>query len=107
MIEAVEILNKRHVDFEYDGDIAADVALDKEMMALYPFCRLKDTANVLIMPAIHSASISTKLLSEIGGCTVIGPLLVGLEKSVQIAPIGAKMSEILNVAALAAYGIGT
>ena len=107
VIEAVEILNKRHVDFEYDGEMAADVALDKEKMALYPFCRLKDTANVLIMPAIHSASISTKLLSEIGGCTVIGPLLVGLEKSVQIAPIGAKMSEILNVAALAAYGIGT
>ncbi|MBI1238029.1 MAG: NADP-dependent malic enzyme [Alphaproteobacteria bacterium] len=105
LIEAVQLLDSRRVDFEYDGEMAVDVALDREKMALYPFCRLTDTANVLIMPAIHSASISTKLLAQLGGGTVIGPLLVGLEKSVQIAPIGAKMSEILNMAALAAYGI--
>ncbi|NWH09158.1 MAG: NADP-dependent malic enzyme [Alphaproteobacteria bacterium] len=105
VIEAVEILAERQVDFEFDGDMAADVALDPEKMALYPFCRLKGPANVLVMPAIHSASISTKLLGQIGGCTVIGPLLVGLERSVQIAPIGAKMTEIVNTAAIAAYGI--
>ncbi len=74
-------------------------------MALYPFCRLTDTANVLIMPAIHSASISTKLLQQVGGVSVIGPLLVGLERSVQIAPLGAKMSEIFNTAVIAAYDI--
>src|SRR5215469_6741357 len=105
LIEAVQLLDKRGVDFEYDGEMAADVALDRERMALYPFCRLTDTANVLIMPAIHSASISTKLLQQLGGCTVMGPLLVGLDKSVQIAPLGAKMSEIFNTAVLAAYDI--
>ena len=105
IIEAVEILAKRKVDFEYDGEMAADVALDREKMALYPFCRLSDVANVLIMPAIHSASISTKLLQQVGGLTLVGPLLVGLDKSVQIAPLGAKMSEIYNMAVLAAYDI--
>ncbi len=102
LVEAVHILDKRGVAFEYDGEIAADVALDREKMAVYPFCRLTDTANVLVMPAIHSASISTKLLSQIGGTTMIGPLLIGLEKSVQIAPLGAKMSEIYNAALVAA-----
>ena len=102
IVEAVHILDKRGVDFEYDGEVAADVALDREKMAVYPFCRLTDTANVLIMPAIHSASISTKLLSQIGGVTMVGPLLIGLEKSVQIAPLGAKMSEIYNAALVAA-----
>ena len=105
LIEAVQLLDKRGVDFEYDGEMAADVALDRERAAIYPFCRLTDTANVLIMPAIHSASISTKLLQQLGGCTVMGPLLVGLDKSVQIAPLGAKMSEIYNTAVLAAFDI--
>jgi len=105
--EAVKILESRGVSFEFDGEMAADVALNPQAMALYPFCRLKGPANVLIMPAIHSASISTKLLQEIGGATVIGPLLVGLEKSVQICPIGAKMSDIVNMAALAAYDINS
>jgi malate dehydrogenase (oxaloacetate-decarboxylating)(NADP+) len=105
IIEAVGILAKRKVDFEYDGEIAADVALNRERMALYPFCRLSDVANVLIMPAIHSASISTKLLQQLGDVTMLGPLLVGLQKSVQIAPLGAKMSEIYNMAVLAAYDI--
>jgi malate dehydrogenase (oxaloacetate-decarboxylating)(NADP+) len=105
LIEAVQILDKRGVDFEYDGEMAADVALDPERRALYPFCRLSDTANVLIMPAIHSASISTKLLQQLGGLTVMGPLLVGLDKSVQIAPLNGKMSEIFNTAVLAAYDI--
>ena len=105
IIEAVEILAKRKVDFEYDGEMAADVALNRERMGPYPFCRLSDVANVLIMPAIHSASISTKLLQELGDVTMLGPLLVGLQKSVQIAPLGAKMSEIYNMAVLAAYDI--
>ena len=102
IVEAVHILDDRHVDFEYDGEIAVDVALDREKMLLYPFCRLTDTANVLVMPAIHSAAISTRLLSQLGGVTMMGPLLVGLEKSVQIAPLGAKMSEIYNAAVIAA-----
>ena len=72
------------------------------MLALFPFCRLSDTANVLIMPAIHSAAISTKLLQQIGGVTMLGPLLVGLDRPVQIAPLGAKMSEIYNAAVIAA-----
>jgi len=105
IIEAVEILARRKVDFEYDGEMAADVALDRERMAPYPFCRLSDVANVLIMPAIHSASISTKLLQQLGEVTMLGPLLVGLQKPVQIAPLGAKMSEIYNMAVLAAYDI--
>ena len=74
-------------------------------MKQYPFCRLKDTANVLIMPAFHSASISTKMLKELGGATLIGPMLVGLTHSVQICPLGAKDSDIVNMAALAAYDI--
>ncbi len=102
IVEAVNILDKRGVDFEYDGEMAADVALDREKMKTYPFSRLTDTANVLIMPAIHSAAISTKLLAQIGGVTMMGPLLIGMEKSVQIAPLGAKMSEIYNAAVVAA-----
>jgi malate dehydrogenase (oxaloacetate-decarboxylating)(NADP+) len=102
IVEAVHILDKRGVDFEYDGEIAVDVALDPDKLALYPFARLTDTANVLIMPAIHSASISTRLLSEMSGISVLGPLLIGLEKPVQIAPLGAKMSEIYNAAVIAA-----
>jgi len=105
IIEAVQILENRGVDFEYDGELAVDVALDKDKLALYPFARITDTANVLIMPAVHSASIPTKLLQEMGGASVMGPMLVGLEKSVQIAPLGAKMSEIYNAAVVAAYDI--
>ena len=88
IIEAVHILENRGVDFEYDGEMAVDVALDRDKLDLYPFARLTDTANVLIMPAMHSAQISTKLLQQLGGVNVMGPLLVGLEKSVQIAPPG-------------------
>jgi malate dehydrogenase (oxaloacetate-decarboxylating)(NADP+) len=102
IVEAVHILDRRGVDFEYDGEIAVDVALDPQKLALYPFARLTETANVLIMPAIHSASISTKFLNELGSVSVLGPLLVGLEKPVQIAPLGAKMSEIYNAAVIAA-----
>jgi malate dehydrogenase (oxaloacetate-decarboxylating)(NADP+) len=100
--EVVEILDSCDVDFEYEGEMAADVALNPELMKLYPFSRLSGPANVLIMPALHSANISSKLLQELGGGTVIGPMLIGLEKPVQIVRMGASVSEILNMAALAA-----
>ncbi|RCS24891.1 NADP-dependent malic enzyme [Phyllobacterium salinisoli] len=101
--EAVTILDKRRVDFEYDGEMGADVALNPALMEQYPFIRLSGPANVLVMPAFHSASISTKMLQELGGSTVIGPLLVGLDKPVQIVSLGAKDSDIVNMAAIAAY----
>jgi len=101
--DAVKILDEREVDFEYEGDIAADVALDPHHMLTYPFSRLTGAANVLIMPAIHSASISTKLLKTVGGATVLGPFLTGLDKPVQICSLGASASEITRMAALAAF----
>ncbi|HEV2898958.1 MAG TPA: NADP-dependent malic enzyme [Pseudaminobacter sp.] len=104
--EAVQILDKRRVDFEYDGEMAADVALNAKAMQQYPFCRLSGPANVLVMPAFHSASISTKMLQELGGSMVIGPLLVGLNKPVQIVSLNAKDSDIVNMAAIAAYSAG-
>jgi malate dehydrogenase (oxaloacetate-decarboxylating)(NADP+) len=103
---AVEILDTMRVDFEYDGDMAADVALNPDLRKLYPFCRLTDTANVLIMPAFHAASISTKMLKELGGATIIGPVLTGLSHPVQICPLGSMDSDILNMAALAAFDVG-
>ncbi len=105
VIDAVKILDHRRVDFEYDGEMAADVALNPELAAPYPFCRLSGPANVLVMPAFHSASISTKMLQELGGATVIGPLLVGLDRPVQIVGLGAKDNQLVNMAALAAYNI--
>ncbi|HXX25429.1 MAG TPA: NADP-dependent malic enzyme [Pseudolabrys sp.] len=105
VIEAVRILDQRRVDFEYDGEMAADVALNTELAAPYPFCRLSGPANVLVMPAFHSASISTKMLQELGGATVIGPLLVGLDRPVQIVQLGAKDNQLVNMAALAAYNV--
>jgi malate dehydrogenase (oxaloacetate-decarboxylating)(NADP+) len=103
--EAVHILDQRRVDFEYDGEMAADVALNPDHMAAYPFCRLSGPANVLIMPAFHSAAIATKMLQELGGATVIGPLLVGLDRSVQIVNLSAKDNDLVNMAALAAYNV--
>jgi malate dehydrogenase (oxaloacetate-decarboxylating)(NADP+) len=105
VIEAVRILDQKRVDFEYDGEMAADVALNPELAAAYPFSRLTGPANVLVMPAFHSASISTKMLQELGGATVIGPLLVGLDRPVQIVQLGAKDSQLVNMAALAAYNV--
>lgn len=101
--DAVRILDERDVDFEYEGDIAADVALDPMHTLTYPFSRLSAAANVLIMPAIHSASISTKLLKGVGGATVLGPFLTGLERPVQICSLGATASEITQMATLAAF----
>jgi malate dehydrogenase (oxaloacetate-decarboxylating)(NADP+) len=102
---AVKLLDESGTDFEYDGEMAADVALSREAMALYPFCRLSGPANVLVMPAAHSASISTKMLQQLGGVTVIGPLLTGLSKSVQIASMSATTNDIVNLAAIAAFDI--
>jgi len=104
--EAVKLLDQRRVDFEYDGEMGADVALNPEVMAAYPFCRLSGPANVLVMPAFHSAAIATKMLQELGGSTVIGPLLVGFDRAVQIVPIGAKDTDLVNIATLAAFGVG-
>jgi malate dehydrogenase (oxaloacetate-decarboxylating)(NADP+) len=104
--EAVRILDQMRVDFEYDGEMSADVALNRDLMAQYPFCRLTGPANVLVMPAFHSASISTKMLQELGGAMVLGPLVVGLDKPVQIVSLGATDNDIVNMAALAAYNIG-
>jgi malate dehydrogenase (oxaloacetate-decarboxylating)(NADP+) len=103
---AVRILDRQRVDFEYDGEMGADVALNRDAMALYPFCRLSGPANVLVMPAFHSASIATKMLQELGGATVIGPILVGLDKPIQIVPLAAKDSDLVNMAALAAFNVG-
>jgi malate dehydrogenase (oxaloacetate-decarboxylating)(NADP+) len=104
--EAVRILDQRRVDFAYEGEMGADIALNRQLMSAYPFCRLKDTANVLVMPAFHSAAISTKMLQELGGATVLGPLIVGLDKPIQIVQLGATDAEIVNMAALAAFGVG-
>ncbi len=102
--EAVRILDARGVDFEYEGDMSADVALDHALMKrLYPFARLSGDANVLVMPTLHAANISAKLLGKMTPGSVVGPRLIGLEKPVQIVPMGAVVSEIVNMAALAAH----
>jgi len=103
--KAIQILDQRRVDFEYDGEMSADVALNMELREAYPFCRLSGPANVLIMPAFHSASISTAMLQELGGATVIGPMLVGLDRPVQIVPLSANDAQLVNMAALAAFNV--
>jgi len=104
--EAVRLLEERHVGFEYDGEMGADVALNMELRDAYPFCRLSGPANVLVMPALQSAAITTKMLMELGGANVIGPMLVGLDRSVQIVPLSANDAQLVNMAALAAYNAG-
>ena len=85
--------------------MTADVALNMDLMKLYPFCRLSRSANILIMPALHSANISSKILQEIGGGNLIGPILSGLEHQVQVIQMGSSVSEILNIAAFAAANV--
>ncbi len=104
--EAIRILDQKGVDFEYEGEMPAELALDPEARSSYPFMRLTGDANVLVMPGIHSASISTRLVEALGGATVIGPMLVGLEKSVQIVSLGASVSEIMTAATFAASDEG-
>ena len=105
--EAVRMMDARDdIDFEYEGDMPPEVALDPEgARANYPFMRLSEPANLLIMPAIHSASISTKLIQSLGGATVVGPLMVGMEQPVQIAQLSASVSHILTMATFAAYDL--
>lgn len=103
---AVELMDQMKsdgkVDFEYDGEMTADVALNMDKMAKYPFCRLTAPANILICPGLHSATIATKLLEEVGNCTVVGPILDGFEKPIQIITMRSSINDILNLAAIAA-----
>jgi malate dehydrogenase (oxaloacetate-decarboxylating)(NADP+) len=102
---AVAILDERRPSFEYEGEMAPDAALNPSIMKNYPFCRLSAPANILVMPGLQSANISAKLLRELGRGTMIGPMLVGLEKPVQIATMSATATELLTLAVLAASGI--
>ena len=101
--DAVEILENKSVDFKFDGEMQPDVALNKKYKELYPFSKIVGDANVLIMPAIHSAAISTKLMKTLGGAKIIGPFLVGLNSPIEIAPLRSSTSDILNLASVAAY----
>ena len=102
--DAIALLDGREVGFEYDGEMSADVALDFELkQRLYPFCRLSGPANVLIMPALHAANIGAKLLQKLGDATLVGPLLIGLEKPAQVVQMGATVNEIVTAAAIAAH----
>ena len=102
---APSILQARGVDFEYEGEMAVDVALNQSEMEKYPFSRLSGPANVLVVPARHSASISVKLMQEMGGATVIGPILTGIDKPIQICSTVSTENDILNMAAIAACNI--
>ena len=101
--KAVEILRDKNVDFEFDGDMQPDVALDKEYQSLYPFSKIVGNANILIMPGQHSAAISYKMMKSLGDSKVIGPLLIGLGLPIEIAPLRSSTSEIINLASIAAY----
>ena len=104
--EAVELLDARDdIEFEYDGEMPPELALDPSTRENYPFMRLTGPANVLVMPAIHSAAIATKLVEAIGGATVLGPLVLGLSKPVQICPLSASVNQILNMATFAAFDV--
>ena len=103
--DAVSELDKRNVGFEYEGEMPPDVALNPKQLANYPFARLSGPANILIMPGLQSAHIAAKLLRELGGDSVIGPMLIGMEKPVQIAPMTSTASELVTLAVLAAGGI--
>lgn len=104
MRDAVALLDEMNVTFEYEGEMSAEVALDYELQKrVYPFTRLSGPANILIMPSLNAASTASGLMQMLGGGTVIGPLLLGLEKPAQIAPMGATVSDIVSLAALAAH----
>jgi len=103
--EAVTLLDQRGVDFEYEGEMAPDVALNPQVARNYPFSRLSGPANVLVMPGLQSANLSAKLLRELGGESVIGPVLVGMGRPVQVATMASTASELVTLAVLAAGGI--
>ena len=103
MRDAVLELERRRVDFEFEGEMQVNVALDYDLIkSTYPFCRLTGPANVLVMPSLHAANISQKLLTEFADGTVIGPVLQGLNHAVQITSMNAKVSDVLNAAVFAA-----
>ncbi len=104
--DAVEILKNKNVDFKFDGDMQPDVALNEKYAELYPFSEIVGNANILIMPGQHSAAISYKIIKEIGGAKIIGPLLIGLGQPIEIAPLRSSTSDILNLASVAAYSAG-
>jgi malate dehydrogenase (oxaloacetate-decarboxylating)(NADP+) len=106
MQRAPTVLDKRGVNFEYEGEMTVDVALNAESQKNYPFSRLTGPANILVVPARHSASISVKLMQEMAGATVIGPILTGLDKSIQICSTTSTANDILNMAILAACEVG-
>ncbi len=101
--EAVAILDRRGVDFEYDGDMSPEVALDPAIRALYPFCRLTGNANLLVMPGLHAAHIASRLAPRLGATSTIGPVLLGLTHPAQIIPMGASVSQIVDLAGIAGY----
>ena len=101
--EAIEVLNSKKVDFEYDGEMTVDVALNAKLLSFYPFSRLSKPANILIMPGLHAANIASRLVGEVGAGKTIGPLLTGLNHSAQIVRVGANVSEIVTMALFAAY----
>jgi malate dehydrogenase (oxaloacetate-decarboxylating)(NADP+) len=101
--DAIEKLKKEKVNFDFDGEMQPDVALNPVYKEIYPFSKIVGNANVLIMPALHSAAISTKLMKVFGGGKNIGPLLIGLGQPIEVAPLRASTSEILNLASIAAY----
>ena len=104
--DAVDILKSMNVDFKFDGDMQPDVALSEEYKDLYPFSSIVGKANVLVMPGQHSAAISYKMMKTLGGAKVIGPLLIGLGRAIEIVPLRSSTSEILNLASVAAYSAG-
>lgn len=106
MHEAPKVLDRRGVDFEYEGEMTVDVALNTDQMANYPFCRLTGPANILVVPARHSASISVKLMQEMAGATVIGPILTGVPRPIQICSTNSTVNDILNMAVMAACKVG-
>ncbi len=101
--DAIELLKSEKVDFDFDGEMQPDVALNPIYREIYPFSKIVGNANILIMPALHSAAISTKLMKVFGGGKLIGPLLIGLGSPIEVAPLRASTSEILNLASIAAY----
>jgi malate dehydrogenase (oxaloacetate-decarboxylating)(NADP+) len=103
--DAVALLDARRPDFEFEGDMPPDVALNPALMKKYPFCRLSGPANVLIMPGLQSANLSAKLLRELGGDQVIGPMLLGIERQVQVATMASSTSDLVTLAVLAAAGV--
>jgi malate dehydrogenase (oxaloacetate-decarboxylating)(NADP+) len=101
--DAIDLLKKQKVEFDFDGEMQPDVALNPIYKEIYPFSKIVGNANILIMPALHSAAISVKLMKAFGGAKLIGPLLIGLGLPIEVAPLRSSTSDILNLASIAAY----